>query len=431
MLAMDFFKYCFMVALSFIALTARAQPAIVLTEVQANFVPLILGESRWADINGDGNLDLMICGQSRANNLRREFHTYLGGSTGAFTEVDSGLPPMSSGTFDLADIDGDVDLDVAISGTSNASFISSIYKNNGNGTFVASQQLDWSAFQSIHFGDYDADGDPDLLISASAIVLRNDGGVFQSISQLLFPFSTGTSNFIDIDMDGKLDVAQSGVPPVNELVTGLVWRQQSPGVFLPLAGNYRRMLDRSEIQVRDANCDGLPDMLFGEAFDGTTPGAVYRNTGQNSFTEEHFNRLSLSYNSSFIDLDGDTVPEVILTGSLRLGFPVGIATDVYRRVNNQYEYIPDLILPGFRSASINAVDFDHDGDEDLFMLGDYSSGPADEFSERAVLYRNDTPQVARCVRTSSQRLPVPSNRTSSILFAVLVLLTGFWSFKNR
>jgi FG-GAP-like repeat len=414
-----------------ISFCCSTNASIMLTEVNANFVPLILGESRWADINGDGHLDLMICGQSRANGLRREFHTYLGNGAGGFSEINSGLPAISSGTFDLADIDGDNDLDVAIAGLSFGGFIGLIYKNDGSGNFVAAQPFDQSGFQSIHFGDYDADGDPDLLVSASAVVLRNSGGLFQPIKQLLFPFETGTSNFIDIDLDGKFEIAQSGIFPGNPLITGLIWRQTNEAEFVQLPGNFRPMLDRSEIQVRDANCDGFPDMLFGEAYNGVNAGAVYRNNGDLSFTEEPFDIVGAPGNSGFIDLDGDEIPEVLLTGFLRPPSPSGIATDAFRRVGGKYQLIRDLVLPGFRSASINAVDFDRDGDEDLFMIGDYSSGSANDFSERAVLFRNDTPQIPRCVRSSIQPIALPSNdRVSLAMILLIVLLTGIWRLRR-
>jgi hypothetical protein len=121
------------------------------------------------DLNGDGFPDVLVVNRTVADKI------YLGSATGAFTEVNapslSGVDGALGGQVRLADIDGDGDLDIV--GITSGKL--AIYRNDGSGTFSGGG----TTFDSIGFavGDLDGDGDLDIAnianASAGVTILKN------------------------------------------------------------------------------------------------------------------------------------------------------------------------------------------------------------------------------------------------------------------
>ncbi len=94
---------------------------------------------------------------------------------------------------------------------------SALYRNDGGGRFTdVSRETGMNLTlygMGVAVGDYDADGDPDVFISAVGPnkLLRNDGGVFKDVTAKAgvaggtADWSTG-SGFFDYDKDGDLDL---------------------------------------------------------------------------------------------------------------------------------------------------------------------------------------------------------------------------------
>ncbi len=410
----------------------------VFTPIQGPFQSLILNEAIWADINNDGRPDLLTAGISRIRN-RRETHVYLNRGADRFDEIDSGLP-TGGGEINIAaaDVNGDGKIDVAMSGLGGGN-PNNIYIGNGSGAFVTGPPLtSGGGFQSLHFGDYDSDGDPDLITGASAQILLNDGaGLFNLIDQAFLPLETGSSNFYDANFDGKLDVVQTGFFGPGTFEGGRVWLQESQSNFIMTKDQLAPMRERSEIQIRDANCDTKADLFFSTITYRLTNeaiGYVYTNKSPSSFVRNRLPGIGISSNSGLIDVEGDGIPEVVVVGNLFLP-PQGIATEILKRQpNGDYQMIPSLNLPRFRTASIATIDYDGDRDEDLFIIGDLSpSGGFDDYSEAAYLFRNDTVQsTQRCRPQVAITQVVPGLGLFGMVFLSLGLaLLGMRFSANR
>ena len=121
----------------------------------------------FTDIDGDADLDVLITGNSISK-------LYTNDGNGIFTElINTPFEGVSSSSIAFADIDGDFDMDVLITGDTAFSWtapsmpVSKLYTNDGNGLFteVAATPFDGVHNSSIAFADIDGDNDLDVLIT--------------------------------------------------------------------------------------------------------------------------------------------------------------------------------------------------------------------------------------------------------------------------
>ncbi|MBI4178899.1 right-handed parallel beta-helix repeat-containing protein, partial [bacterium] len=180
---------------------------------------------QWGDYDNDGDLDLAVSGYDASANGRLIIYRNNGG--GSFTNV---AEPMgaNSGLFNSSiqwgDYDNDGDLDLVGSGYDGANGRFIVYRNNGGGSFTnAAQPMGANAgvnVSSIQWGDYDNDGDLELAVSGQdgsgnkrLIVYRNDGDSFVNATEPM-GVNAGVYNssiqWGDYDNDGDLDLAVSG-----------------------------------------------------------------------------------------------------------------------------------------------------------------------------------------------------------------------------
>jgi hypothetical protein len=169
----------------------------------------------WADLNGDGWLDLLVL------NLYTPDLLYLRDPESGFEEtaLDSGLGnSLGKEGAAVGDLDDDGDLDVYLPlfqrDVRNLYFV-----NRGDGTFVersAEAGVDLpGTSRGASLGDYDGDGHLDLHVTRGAddgdVLLRNRGdGTFEDVTAragaLLVGDGARNSGFADLDNDGWLDL---------------------------------------------------------------------------------------------------------------------------------------------------------------------------------------------------------------------------------
>ena len=92
-----------------------------------------------------------------------------------------------------------------------------VLNNDGSGTFsVATDELPGLLYGSAQWGDFDEDGDLDILVNGGIVspaimtgiarIYRNDGGSFSSDPIELPGAVHGAARWADFDHDGDLDV---------------------------------------------------------------------------------------------------------------------------------------------------------------------------------------------------------------------------------
>ena len=258
--------------------------------VSQGFPDVQMGDGAWADFDGDGDDDLVLAG---ATSLGAPFTSTaslvinnLPGALG-FTTVDAGFVGVRDAVVTAPDLDGDGAPDVVIAGVTddNAPGVFA-YRNNRDGTFTPMDLgLPARWFSSMDWGDYDGDGDPDLVVTGGELspelfsgrtrVYRNDGGRLTDIgaerdlAQVVF----GSARWLDFDLDGDLDLLVSGAENPFGTRLALIYRNEDNVRFAEefrLSGQLFAFADTG-----DYNRDGDPDIvLIGELPDGQ-PGVQF------------------------------------------------------------------------------------------------------------------------------------------------------------
>ena len=211
-------------------------------------------QTRLADVDGDGDLDLWEADVD--STLDTGFVRRYDNQNGQFLVArDLGINPLH-GSADWADVDADGDLDVLVAGSfldANGGIVSGLRLYLDNGVTFDPVDLpvpapNWLDVLASSWADYDGDGDVDLLVTGSFVgdediegearVYLNDGtGVFDVMTQALpAPVSSvgrgGAFLWVDIDGDNDLDYLASGafyVPGGNGLVESRTFLMRNPG----------------------------------------------------------------------------------------------------------------------------------------------------------------------------------------------------------
>jgi hypothetical protein len=317
---------------------------------EANLIGLVGGFNLvQADYDNDGDVDILMLrggwqGKYGAipNSLLRN------NGEGRFIDVtfNAGLGevhyPTQTAAWADYDNDGDVDIYIGnemLSKTENAPC--QLFRNNGDGTFtdVAKQAgvLNLTGFtKGVTWGDYNADGLPDLYVSnlgsANRLYRNNGDGTFTDRAESLSVTGPNRSFpvwFWDFNNDGVLDIFVSsyewgrgnlsavvasrlGLASKYELAH--LYRGDGVGGFEEVAKDHH--LTKLHLPMGanfgDLDNDGFLDFYLGTGYPGyeaLMPNVMYRNRGGTRFSDVTsaggFGQLQKGHGAVFADLDND------------------------------------------------------------------------------------------------------------------------------
>ena len=306
-------------------------------------------------------------------------------SAQTFVEVNP-APPFESifiSSVAFADIDGDNDQDVLITGGNTAGIgISKLYINDSLGNFTEVQATPFEPvyLSSIAFADIDNDNDQDVLITGrssssdhTSKLYANDGmGSFTEVMGTTFEgIASGSVAFADVDSDNDLDVLISGfrVPPGPTLVSKL-YLNDGEGTFTEKADLFLEGVFLSSVAFADIDSDDDLDLLItGKANSDIKISQIYVNDGVGNYSELMGTTLeSVDAGSvAFADIDGDNDQDLLLTG--RDGSDLPTSKLYINDGGGNFTEIQGAPFEPVSESSIAFADVDNDDDLDVLLTG--------------------------------------------------------------
>ena len=281
-----------------------------------------------------------------------------------------------------------------------------VYNENGE----SEQRIFYPTRAELFFVDYDHDGDLDRFFvadigGAGVTVDRNNGdGEFAEVTAETFvpsdPPPAIDAGFGDFDDDGDIDLVI-----VHSTAGCTIYDNQRQGRMKAVTDETGIPQNQSfsAVAVADYNNDGALDIFLAGA--GTTPHRLYRNRGDGTFSRDNRSdevfaaaKALHGQDAHFFDFDNDGFLDLLLIGSQTQPKSGGV------HPHGRYAYVSDFDSDGFldlfqagssaeagaRSAheyarDSHVSDFDNDGFLDLFLVGDSVEAEAPGVR----LYRND------------------------------------------
>ena len=314
---------------------------------------------RTADFDGDGDLDFAFAQNNDGNAILSLYENFDG--LGSFDEVQ-GIDRTPVTWIEVADMDGDGDTDIVAASYDAAQAENTpgliVWYENTDGFFGEAQLIADDLF-APYFDVADIDGDGDVDVAAGSIGEvtwhENDGGNFSShpvtsIEAGLFSFAVAVD---DLDGDGDGDVIWSSYG--NNKVG---WsKNDGTGVFSddqPLDNNASVVADLATL---DIDGDGDRDIVVPDSSDLS----IFTNTdGMGSFSK----RLTDSGEHLVVepaDIDGDGDTDIVTDKN---------NTVVWFENTGNGSFARSQLIHDFSSQGLQAAfpsDLDGDGDVDILV----------------------------------------------------------------
>jgi hypothetical protein len=363
----------------------------------------------WADVDGDGDLDLFVGLSRGANRLYRN-------DGGRFVDVarEWGVADTfdtRAAAFGDYDLDGRPDLYVGF--TPNAPTPNKLYRNLGGRFEDVASRLGLDRAGTIRqpvFVDYDTDGDIDLFVGfrdKPNVLYRNDGGRFSDVAPavgLADPRKTIGAAWYDFDQDGDLDLVAANQEGDSDALfrnDAGTFVDVAPALGIARAGRARDQGGIAPVPV-DFDNDGDLDLFIASY----GPDVLYRYDA-GTFTDVAGPMgLAGDYHSvsaAFGDVDNDGLVDGYVV--VYLGTDRNVPDHFFLRRGARFiEVVDPVIAPNNGSHGIGWVDYDGDGDLDLALANNHATGTHP-------LYQNRLP-ADRAKRSLSVTVVDPRGRHS-------------------
>jgi hypothetical protein len=324
----------------------------------------------WIDLEGDGDLDLIFVNRLQLNAM------YTNDGTGVFTRVMTGPFVTDAGTSrDVAvgDLDNDGDTDIVVVNSEGEHNF--IYVNQGHAQGGAEGQFvrlagdpavdDAGETYGVSLADYDNDGDLDLFATRrfheGNMLYANDGtGHFQRMDELAVSLDEGDSYHSawgDLDRDGFLDVVVA-----NREEDSFFYMNDGSGGFTRIM--YGQLPntpgDSRDVTIVDVDGDSLPEVLLantlgGDDFFFRNRGRTWKDMGFGFYPATSTPRLMGS---------GTLEPLSTITYDVQAG-PAATAGFMVAGFNTIFAPFkggtlvpaPDIVVPGFATNGSGALQF--------------------------------------------------------------------------
>lgn len=353
-----------------------------------------------ADIDSDGDLDLFLI-EGSASGTGFQNRLWINDGGGNFTdETDQRMPTLANNSIeiDLADVDGDNDLDAVVSnlgptellindgsGVFTARVVSAVTQPGPPGFAVPFPPFFTKISAEAIFVDVDGDGDQDILISnenpfpggqpgdVNELLINDGNGNFSDESSRLPIVVDNTSGMAagDVDSDGDIDLV------IGNLGQNTVYVNDGTGRFSDeTSARFPTLIDSTrKVVLGDMDGDGDLDLVAGNSRNQQT--RLYLNDGSGAFTDATDGNLprdsATTTDIDVLDLNGDGWLDIFVTNVgdfvSNHGF-LGEPNRLYLNKGNGSfvdATFPRLTMRDGRSTNAEFGDVDGDGVADLVV----------------------------------------------------------------
>ncbi|MEQ9616774.1 MAG: VCBS repeat-containing protein [Phycisphaerales bacterium] len=325
--------------------------------------------SELADFDGDGDLDLAVA------NFESDLitvHENLG--IGVFAEGD--IYPGGNGPQFVrsADVDGDGILDLLYTSLNDGTL--TLRRGIGGGKFTPAQiRYDiGSGPRGFELGDLNGDGSLDVVVanlnvSTVTVLLNNGIGNFVEASGSPIMVGAGARSISLADFDGDSNLDFVTADRTDDTAT--VMFGDGTGSFgAPITLSTNTAPDY--VDTGDLDGNGEPDIVVANAFGNDV--SVFLNTGGAFLSEVRYTTGAGPSSAAIGDYNGDAIPDIATSnfgGSSSILFGVGDGTFL-----ESQEYTTEAA-----SANIAAGDLDGDGDTDLAVANANADSVSIQFND--------------------------------------------------
>lgn len=385
---------------------------------------MVFGGIVTADFDADGDLDVLMTG-SEAISPKLVTKLYDNDSLSVDGRVllrnaQHEFKALKNPSLEAGDYDNDGDIDLLYSGSQGVI----VYRNDGTAGFTgftvwiagntSPGSFIWEVVNApaVAWGDYDRDGDLDILVGhpSKTTIFRNDGNDRFVDAGVELPALTSPSvAWGDYDGDGDLDILLVHRPLQGEPFTRIYRNDRAYG--FTDSGAVLPGIRSGSVSWADYDNDRDLDVLVmsnSPLTANATISGIYRND-ENAFVKTGDVFVQAAY-ADWLDFDGDGRLDFFVNGS----DAGGTFIQFYRQKEQGFESLPDR-LPGVWFGDIVTGDIDRDGDLDVLMTG------------RVIKDKVTTPQVTWLRNDAPARLKVPAPPVRLDGFLRGDILTLSWS----
>jgi len=332
-----------------------------------------------ADVDNDGDLDMVIAGEYQRNLL------FFNDGTGNFSEdparlfpeknLVDGFPGEDSEDIVFADFDQDNDLDILF--VSEDTDFHELLVNDGTGLFTfITYEFPTSVGNAVAVLDLNADTYPDVIVGNNGqneVYINNQDLTFTAENNR-WPVNTeGTQDLklIDLDDDGDMDIVEGIDLGSNNILINTNGFFTEENNRLPNTG---LTIETRKITLGDANDDGFDDIYVSTVnFTGSADmqNRLYLNDGNGFFSDATATHLPTSAQQTldafFMDYDQDDDLDIVTVDFMN---PSGTNYHAFENDGTGVYSENTTVLPTFglqRGISIHSADFNADTYNDLYF----------------------------------------------------------------